>query len=157
LVDATNSGATTRYRLLETIRQYGEERLTETGDTEQRRARHADHFTDFAATATPRMFGPGQLEWGARLAAERDNLQAAMAFALAPDDVERAMGLLCQTPAYFNQADSLVVFDPDPILALSHAREHPGSSRALYEAGDRLMSTGDYSRALEMADQAEAA
>jgi predicted ATPase/class 3 adenylate cyclase len=156
LVDASTSGATTRYRLLETIRQYGDERLAEAGETEVLRARHADHFTDFAAAATPNMFGPGQLDWGARLAAERDNFQAAMAFALAHDDVDRAMGLLCQAPAYFNQADSLVVFDPDPILALTNAREHPGSSRALYEVGNRLLTAGDYSGALELADQAEA-
>jgi predicted ATPase len=157
LVDATVSGATTRYRLLETIRQYGEERLTEAGDADELRARHADHFIDFAATATPNMYGPGQPEWAARLARERDNFHTAMTFAVAHDDVHRAMGLLCQTPAGFSQADSLVVFDPDAILALNDAREHPGSSRALYETGDRLSKTGDYPGALEMADQAEAA
>jgi hypothetical protein len=157
LVDATASGATTRYRLLETIRQYAEERLAEAGETDGLRARHADHFIDFAATVAPRMFGPGQWEWGARLASERDNFQAAMAFALAGNDVERAMGLLCQTPTYFNQADSPVAFDPDAILALTDAREHPGSSRALYETGIRLLITGDYSGALGMGGQAEAA
>jgi predicted ATPase len=157
LVDATASGASTRYRLLETIRQYGEERLAEAGETDARRARHADHFIDFGATSTPNLYGPGQLEWGARLARERDNFQAAMAFALASDDVDRAMSLLCQTPVWFNQADQQVVFDADLILALTGAREHPGSSRALYEAGFRLWAAGDYTGALEMADQAEAA
>jgi predicted ATPase/class 3 adenylate cyclase len=157
LVDATSSGATTRYRLLETIRQYAEERLAEAGETDGLRARHADHFVDFAATATPNLYGPAQLEWGARLAAERDNFRAAMAFALAGDDVERAMGLLCQTPAWFNQAGSLVMFEPDPILALTGASEHPGLSRALYEAGFLRWIAGDYAGALEMADQAEAA
>jgi predicted ATPase len=157
LVEATTSGATTRYRLLETIRQYGEERLAEAGKTDDLRARHADHFIDFAATATPSMFGPRQLEWGARLAGERDNFQAAMAFALDSDDVERAMGLLCQTPTYFNQTDSPVMFDPDAILALTDAGEHPGSSRALYETGIRRLITGDYSGALEMAGHAEIA
>jgi predicted ATPase len=158
LVDATATGATTRYRLLETIRQYGEERLAEAGETDELRACHADHFIDFAATATPNMYGPGQREWAARLAAERDNFQAAMAFAIARDDVERAMGLLCQTPAWFSpaEADSVVVFDPAAILALTDAREHPGSSRALYEAGFWLWKIDDYPGALEMADQAEA-
>ena len=153
----TASGPTTRYRLLETIRQYAEERLAEAGETDALRARHADHFIDFAATLTPNMYGPAQLEWGARLAREHDNFQAAMAFALASDDVERAMGLLCQTPAWFNQTDQQVAFDPELILALTGAREHPGSSRALYEAGFRLWTAGDYPGALEMADQAEAA
>jgi predicted ATPase len=157
LVVATVSGSTTRYRLLETIRQYAEERLAETRDTDALRARHADHFINFAATATPNIYGPGQLEWGARLAREHDNFQAAMAFALASDDVERAIGLLCHTLTPMNQADQLVVFDPDAILALTGATEHPGSSRALLEAGYRLQQAGDYSGALALAEQAEAA
>jgi predicted ATPase len=157
LVDTMTSGVTTRYRLLETIRQYAEEHLAEAGGADGLRVRHADYFIDFAAIATPNMYGPGQPEWAARLARDRDNFQAAMAFSLARDDVERAMGLLCQTPAGFSRADSLVVFDPDAILALTDARQHPGSSRALYEAGDRLWTNGDYSGVMEMADQAEAA
>jgi hypothetical protein len=157
LVDATASGATTRYRLLETIRQYGEERLAEAAETDGLRARHADHFIDFAATATVNLYGPGELEWAARLARERDNFQAAMGYAVAHDDVERAMGLLCGTPAWFNQSDRLVVFDPDAILALTDAADHPGSSRALFEAGQRLQAAADYPGALEMADLAEAA
>jgi class 3 adenylate cyclase len=156
LVVATVSGSTTRYRLLETIRQYAEERLAQAGYTDVLRARHADHFIDFAAIATPNIYGPGQLEWGARLAGERDNFQAAMAFALTSQDVERAMGLLCHTPTMFNQADQLVVFDPDAILALPGATEHPGSARALLEAGYRLHQAGDYSGALALAEQAEA-
>jgi hypothetical protein len=157
LVDATASGATTRFRLLETIRQYAEERLAAAGETDGLRARHLDYFIDFAAAATPSLYGPGQPEWAARLARERDNFQAAMAFALAHDDVDRAMGLLCHTPAGFSQADTLVVFDPDAILTLTDAREHPGSSRALCETGDRLWTNGDGPGALEMAAQAEAA
>jgi predicted ATPase len=156
LVVATTSGSTTRYRLLETIRQYAEERLAEAGETDGLRARHADHFIAFAATATPNIYGPGQLEWGARLAGEHDNFQAAMAFALASGDVNRAMGLLCQIPAVGNQADHLVVFDSDAILALRGAREHPGSSRALLEVGHRLHRNGDYPAAVELAEQAEA-
>ena len=44
LVVAEEHGFESRYRLLETIRQYGEERLEEAGDTDRWRARHADYY-----------------------------------------------------------------------------------------------------------------
>ena len=44
LVVAEEHGPETRYRLLETIRQYGEERLDEAGETERWQARHADYY-----------------------------------------------------------------------------------------------------------------
>ena len=94
LVVAATTGADTRYRLLETIRQYGEERLAEAGETDTLRARHADHYIEFAGIAHRGIIGPGQKEWGARLAAEHDNLLTAMAFALDTEDLDRAMGLL---------------------------------------------------------------
>jgi predicted ATPase len=136
LVVATATGTDTRYRLLETIRQYGEERLAEAGETDTLRARHADHYIEFAGVACRGIWGPKQLDWGARLAREHDNLLAAMAFALDTQDVERAMGLLCAVPGVGFQVDNPVVFDPAAVLALRGAAEHPGSARALmFSAG----------------------
>ena len=43
-----HAGPDTRYRLLETIREYGEERLAETGETDTLRLRHAEYYTEFA-------------------------------------------------------------------------------------------------------------
>ena len=47
LVVTEEHRAETRYRLLETIRQYGEERLTENGETDRWKARHADYYVGF--------------------------------------------------------------------------------------------------------------
>ena len=74
LVVADDTGPDTRYRLLETIRQYGEERLAEHEETDVLRARHCDHYTEFAGVVRGHSYGPGQIEWGARLARDRDNL-----------------------------------------------------------------------------------
>ena len=46
LVVAEECGPQTRYRLLETIRQYGEERLGQAGETERWRARHSDYYAE---------------------------------------------------------------------------------------------------------------
>ena len=51
LVVADNSGGTTRYRLLETVRQYALEKLGESGEADAVRARHRDHYTALAARA----------------------------------------------------------------------------------------------------------
>jgi hypothetical protein len=149
-----DTGPDTRYRLLETIRQYGEERLVETGDTDRLRARHADHYTDLTSTASREIWGPGQVEWGARLARERENLLAAMAFALNSHDVARAMRLLGEVPFFDHQIYDLVVFDPAPVLALPGAADHPGAARALMETAWNVLRSGDPRLALDLADQA---
>jgi len=49
LVVAENTSGTTRYRLLETVRQYAQEKLGESGEAEAVRSRHRDHYTSMAA------------------------------------------------------------------------------------------------------------
>ena len=46
---AENTGGRTRYRLLETVRQYALEKLGESGEADEVRARHRDHYTAMAA------------------------------------------------------------------------------------------------------------
>ena len=74
--------ASTRFRLLETLRQYALERLDGTGDTEHYRRRHAEHYAAFAEVAGHGLEGPDEAAWVARFDAERDNLRAAVAWAL---------------------------------------------------------------------------
>ncbi len=77
-------GQTSRYRLLETMRAYARQQLAAAGDQLDRlRRRHAEHYTAFAERAAPELRGPAQLEWQPRIRAERDNLQAAVTWALA--------------------------------------------------------------------------
>ena len=49
LVVAESSSGRTRYRLLETVRQYALEKLGESGEAEAVRTRHRDHYTAMAA------------------------------------------------------------------------------------------------------------
>ncbi|MFI0444041.1 ATP-binding protein [Actinomadura sp. 6N118] len=70
---------TVRYRLLETIRQYGRERLAESGQTEELVRRHRDYYRRLAAEARLRLFGPEQVSWLARLQLEHANLRTALA------------------------------------------------------------------------------
>jgi tetratricopeptide (TPR) repeat protein len=82
-----------RYRMLDTIREYGLELLAESGETAQMRAAHAAHFVGLAERAEPQLRGAGQVPWTARLVAERDNLLAALHFARDTGDAETAVRL----------------------------------------------------------------
>jgi len=68
----------TRYRLLETVRQYGRDRLHEAAEADTVRRRHRDWYLELAERAAPEMLGPQQVLWFERLETEHDNLRAAL-------------------------------------------------------------------------------
>jgi predicted ATPase/Tfp pilus assembly protein PilF len=68
-----------RYRLLETVRQYGWERLGASGEEATRvRDRHLAWCVALVEEAEPELTGPEQVRWFDRLEAEHDNLRAAL-------------------------------------------------------------------------------
>jgi hypothetical protein len=66
------------YRLLETLRQYGRERLARAGQAEVIHGRHAAYYLRLAEEARPHLFGPGELDYLAVLNLQWDNIRAAM-------------------------------------------------------------------------------
>ncbi|NWJ46742.1 MAG: AAA family ATPase [Chloroflexi bacterium] len=73
-----------RYRMLETIRQYALEKLSESGDLEVTRQRHAAYYLELAEQARTRLTGSEQIYWLERLETEHDNLRAVLGWATAP-------------------------------------------------------------------------
>ncbi|HEX2316224.1 MAG TPA: BTAD domain-containing putative transcriptional regulator [Thermomonospora sp.] len=67
-----------RYRLLESVAEYGVERLREAGELACLRRRHAHWYTELAEAAARRLRGPDQSEWAYRLDAEAANLRVAL-------------------------------------------------------------------------------
>ena len=86
----------TRYRLLETIRQYASEKLVECGQADATRRRHFAYFRNLAKSAATALHGPLALEWLDRLEAEHDNLRAALDWSndAASIDYARLVGTL---------------------------------------------------------------
>src|SRR5439155_1210624 len=71
-------GGEARYRLLETLRQYGHDRLTAADEVVDLRRRHAQFFTELVAARERETFGgAGERELTARLVAEEGNFRAA--------------------------------------------------------------------------------
>ncbi|HUL65619.1 MAG TPA: winged helix-turn-helix domain-containing protein [Burkholderiaceae bacterium] len=69
-----------RYRMLETVRQYAEERLNEAGESDAVRDRHLLHYVGLSEQAAPEMRGKNQGAWYAILRHEQENLVAAHAW-----------------------------------------------------------------------------
>jgi predicted ATPase/class 3 adenylate cyclase len=147
----------TRYWLLETIREYGEERLAEHGETEELRARHARYYTNFAGAVSEEILGPRQIEAGRRLIAEQENLLAAMNYAIDTDNVDLALRLLRNTPVPGYQVGYEVRLPVDPILGLTRAAEHPLFPFGLAAASMRAAQRGDLEAANALCGKALAA
>ena len=95
LVVAEEHGPQTRYRLLETIRQYGEQRLGQAGQAERWRARHAGYYTDVLRQVRDHAHDPDQeVFWAVRLGAEQDNLLAAWLWAIGTGNLDTAFQML---------------------------------------------------------------
>jgi predicted ATPase/DNA-binding XRE family transcriptional regulator len=80
-----------RFAMLETIREYGLERLAASGEEETLRRAHAAYYLAVAEEAEPVVAGPEPEAWLARLDREHDNLRAALRWAR--DSAEIALGL----------------------------------------------------------------
>lgn len=78
LVVADPQEGRTRYRLLESVRQYASDLLAETRAASTLRSRHQTFFRDLANEAEPKLLGPEQAEWLKVLEHEHGNLRAAM-------------------------------------------------------------------------------
>ena len=72
----------TRYRMLQTIRDYAAEKLAESGDPASTSARHCDHYFSVAKAVRDGLKGADQAEWIWRGESEHDNIRAAIALAL---------------------------------------------------------------------------
>ncbi len=92
LVVADDSRGRTRYRLLETVRQYALEKLGESGEADAVRTRHRDHYTAIAAL----LDAPAGRDYEQRIEQaniETDNLRAAFAWSRENSDIELALRL----------------------------------------------------------------
>ncbi|MBI5651866.1 MAG: tetratricopeptide repeat protein [Chloroflexi bacterium] len=85
LVNVEMRDSETRYRMLETIRQYAHEKLNDAREVEMMRARHCDFFIQLAETAEPQLKGPDAKEWMDRLERDYANLRAVFEYATTND------------------------------------------------------------------------
>lgn len=88
-----------RYRMLETVRQYAREKLTESG-SEALREQHRDYFLALAEEAAQQLRGPEQAAWLRRLEDDHDNLRAGLEWSFMQASVVEGLQL-CGSLARF--------------------------------------------------------
>jgi predicted ATPase/class 3 adenylate cyclase len=83
----------TRFRMLDTIREFSSERLDETGEREEIERRHTTAFLALAESLTPKLSGAEQRRWLGRLERDHDNIRAVLDRAVAGSDASTAIRL----------------------------------------------------------------
>ncbi|MDQ3930505.1 MAG: tetratricopeptide repeat protein, partial [Chloroflexota bacterium] len=136
-----------RFSMLEMIRQYALERLTESGLEAQVRAAHADYYRKLAETAEPELKGAGQAAWLDRLEAEHDNLRAAMSWFAERGDVQCGLqmsGMLWRfwyVRGYFTEGRKWL----SQFLSMPGGKERNSArAKALNGAGNLAYNQADY-------------
>ncbi|GAA3092875.1 BTAD domain-containing putative transcriptional regulator [Streptosporangium carneum] len=120
-----------RHRMLETIREFGLERLAESGRISEVRAAHAACFLELAEAAEPHLRGPRQLVWMDRLEADGDNLLAALRFAADTGDADTAVRLVAALSQWWAIRGRYVEAAGWQRLALDVPGESPKRARAI--------------------------
>ena len=93
LVVAPGDGGEARFSQLQTLWQYGRDRLTESGEAAAMRARHAAYYRQLAEQAHQGLRGAAGPVWRDRLVTESGNLRAALDWYIATADADAALSL----------------------------------------------------------------
>jgi predicted ATPase/DNA-binding transcriptional regulator YiaG len=146
-----------RYRLLETVRQYAQERFTHPGEALALRQRHGAWCLALAELAAAALDGPQQVTWLVRLEQEHDNLRAALGWCLeqrqqSPEQtqlVATALRLAGALPRFWTLRGHLREGRQWLARALNEAGEAPAvdRARALRGAGTLAYAQGDFAAA----------
>jgi predicted ATPase/class 3 adenylate cyclase len=148
----------TRYSMLETLRQYAEEKLDALGESDDARRRHAEHFAGVAEAGDAATRGQAEAEWRPRLAAELDNFRAAISWAVDRDEpllaarIVAGLGLF----AFFHMWSEFETWAraTTDILDAAGARvPDPIAGRAYAYAAEHIRSAGDLEHADALAQR----
>jgi len=144
-------GSATRYRMLETIRQYARDRLVGTGEGPAIRTRHLRHFAALAAEAADGLTGPDEALWLDRLDPEVDNLRAALDWAY-ESDPEAALRLTVSMYEYWRSrwvgSEALDRYRQAIELADSLGEPPPGARREHSILVARVLATAALTSAI---------
>jgi predicted ATPase/DNA-binding CsgD family transcriptional regulator len=137
-----------RYRMLDTIREYGAEHLALLGGQDELRRRHRDYYLGLAEQAAAGSLGPGQVGWLVRLQQETPNLRVALDYSYTSPGQEAAG--LRMTVLLRHYWLSLGLFTEGRRWhdrALAVGSDSPEAAWAVYGAGVLTLQQGDLEQA----------
>lgn len=148
----------TRLLMLETIREYGEECLRLSGETQAVRESHARYYLQLVEEVEPELRKGQQAQWLERLEQEHDNLRSALQGLLEQQHAEETLRFCCALWSFWliraHQSEGYQWFEK--ALNLASSVQVPTSilARACYAAGILADSLGLYQRGTELWEQA---
>ncbi|RJL34306.1 ATP-binding protein [Bailinhaonella thermotolerans] len=147
-----------RYRLLDTLRDYGAEWLGQLGETDAMHRRHRDHYMRLAKQAEEAWSGPDQIIWFARMRREHANLRASLDFSLnTPGEEKHALDMLAAL--WFLWMACGLPKEGRHYLdrALNACRQpSPERCKALWVSSYLASAQGDFEAAIDAADECTA-
>jgi len=142
-----------RFRLLETLRQYGHERLVKAGEVESIERSHCDYYVALSEAADAGMHGAGQAAWLERLEEEHDNLGRALSWCVEHDQ-SRALRLAAALSDFWLERGYLSEGRSWLEAALAGAIGNPvNRARSLMVAGNLAYHQADYGAATSRFDE----
>jgi len=145
-----------RYRLLETVREYGKVRLREAGEAEEVQRRHRDWYRAFAERAEPELHGPDQIVWLGRLEQNHDNLRAALEWSLSDADTAPGLRLAAALHDFWDIHNHFAEGRAwlDRVLSMPGAAAPALRARALVAAAHLAHRQGEYTCVTAWCDEA---
>ncbi|MGW5113317.1 protein kinase domain-containing protein [Nocardia sp. NPDC004123] len=145
IVIREESGTVVRFRMLETLRDYGQQRLQESGEITELRRRHRDWYLQLAMDADAGWISDRQLDWIARLDRDQPNVRAALEACLADDTEEAAEAGLRGAAVLFEFWNWRSLYSEgrfwiDRVLAHPRAQSAPGCCADALRVGCQLAS-----------------
>jgi predicted ATPase/Tfp pilus assembly protein PilF len=147
-------GSESRFMMLETIREYGLERLAESGEEEAIRRNHVNFFLALAEEAEPELQRPNQVAWLDRLEVEHNNLRAALGWSL-DGEAEAGLRLAGALPRFWSMRGYLIEGRGWLERALEKSSSAPKAVwvKVLYGAGFLAFQQGDWAVARPRLEQ----
>jgi non-specific serine/threonine protein kinase len=149
-------GGPARYRMLETVREFGHEQLAASGEMDAVMQRLANWALALAAQGLEQVYGASPRGWLERCETELDNLRAVLSWALEQQDGATAQRLFGDLYWFWYLREYLSEGRQwgERVSALAAVRVTPERMRALRKTAALAWAQGDYVRAKTMCDEA---
>jgi non-specific serine/threonine protein kinase len=158
VVVADVQGATGRYRLLETVRQYASEALSESGEAESLQSQHVAFHAALADEAATHFLSDDQSVWMQRLDREHDNLRAALRYTIDVGDTGTSLRMAAALGWFWivrgNRTEALRWLESVLASAATIAGPDPARARSMVWAAKLAGAQGDGDHAVDLFERA---
>jgi len=144
-----------RYRILETLKQYGEEKLRDSGGKEDLLRKHLTYFMELSEKAQPKLKGSEMQVWLEKLEADHSNLQSATEWSIRDGNKEEgarlagALGYFWNIRGDYSTGRRLL----ESILDNAQGVSRISLAKLLNSLGSIVMSLGEYERAQKFLEE----